>query len=106
MLMSLKDIKNKILRIAKIKDPVKCQQELIIFSKELSRPRIETRIRGNYAYFYVMEVYYDPEVKRSRERRIENLGRIKKESYQETPDKFNKLKKMSKSELKKYLEQY
>jgi hypothetical protein len=103
MLMSLKEIKNTILRIAKIKDPVKCQQELIIFAKEIRRPRIETRIRGHYAYFYVMEVYYDPEVKRSRERRIENLGRIKKESYQEDPDKF---KKMLKSELKKYLEQY
>jgi hypothetical protein len=103
MLMSLKEIKNTILRIAKIKDPVKCQQELIIFAKEIKRPRIETRTTGNYTYFYLMEVFYNPEVKRSRERRIENLGRIKKEEYQANPDKF---KKMSKSELKKYLEQY
>ena len=101
--MSLKDIKNKILRIAKIKDPEKCQQELITFAKEIKRPRIETRTRGNYTYFYLMEVFYNPEVKRSRERRIENLGRIKKEKYQANPEKF---KKMSKSDLKEYLEQY
>jgi hypothetical protein len=53
-----------------------------------------------------MRVFYNPEVKRSRERRIENLGRIKKESYQENPDKFKEMLKMSKLELKKYLEQY
>jgi hypothetical protein len=101
--MSLKDIKNTILRIAKIKDPLKCQKELIAFAGELRRPRIETRTTGNYTYFYEMRVFYNPEVKRSRERRIENLGRIKKEEYQANPNKF---KTMSKSELKKYLEQY
>lgn len=103
MLMSLKEIKNTILRIAKIKDSVKCQQELIIFAKELKRPRIETRASGNFIYFYEMELFYNPEVKGKRERVVENLGRIKKESYQGNPDKF---KSMSKSELKKYLEQY
>ena len=103
MFMSLREIKNTILRIAKIKDPVKCQQQLIIFAKEIKRPRIETRTTGNYTYFYEMRVFYNPEVKRSRERRIENLGRIKKEEYQKNPNKF---KTMSKSELKKYLEQY
>ena len=106
MLMSLKEIKNTILWIAKIKDPVKCQQELIIFAKEIKRPRIETRTSGNYIYFYEMKLYYDPEVKGKRERVVENLGRIKKESYQENPDKFKKMLKMSKSELRKYLEQY
>jgi hypothetical protein len=101
--MSLKDIKNRILRISKIKDSLKCQQELIVFAKELKKPRIETRTTGNYTYFYEMEIFYNPEVKGKRERVVENLGRIKKEEYQENPDKF---KKMSKSELKKYLEQY
>ncbi len=103
MRMSLKEIKNTILRIAKIKDPIKCQQELIIFAKVIKRPRIETRTRGNYTYFYEMEVFYNPEVKGKRERRKENIGRIKKEEYQANPDKF---KSMLKSELKKYLEQY
>lgn len=101
--MSLKEIKNKILQIAKIKDPLKCQQEVIIFAKELKRPRIETRTRGNYTYFYEMEIFYNPEVKDKRERVIENIGRIKKEEYQKNPGKF---KTMSKSELKKSLEQY
>ena len=102
-LMSLKDIKNRILRISKIKDPVKCQQELITFAKEIKQPRIEPRPSGNYVYFYEMKLFYNPEVKEKREKRLENIGRIKKEEYQENPDKF---KKMSKSELKKYLEQY
>ncbi|MBA7498757.1 hypothetical protein ES704_01494 [subsurface metagenome] len=53
-----------------------------------------------------MEIFYNPEVKGKRERVVENLGRIKKESYQENPDKFKKMLKMSKSELRKYLEQY
>lgn len=103
MLMSLKEIKNTILWIAKIKDTVKCQQELILFAKELKRPRIEPRTRGNYTYFYEMEIFYNPEVKGKRERVKENIGRIKKEEYQKNPNKF---KIMSKSELKKYLEQY
>ena len=103
MLMSLKDIKNRILRIAKIKDPLKCQQELIVFAKELKKPRIEPRTRGNYTYFYEMEIFYDPVVKAGREKIKENIGRIKKEEYQENPNKF---KTMSKSELKKYLDQY
>ena len=103
MLMSLKEIKNTILRIAKIKDPLKCQQELIVFAKELKKPRIEPRTSGNYIYFYEMELFYNPEVKGKRERRKENIGRIKKEEYQENPNKF---KTMSKSELKKHLEQY
>ena len=103
MLMSLKDIKNRILRISKIKDPLKCQQEVIVFAEELRRPRIETRTRGNYTYFYEMEIFYDPVVKAGREKVKENIGRIKKEEYQENPNKF---KSMSKSELKKYLEQY
>ena len=103
MLMSLKDIKNRILRISKIKDPLKCQQEVIVFAEELRRPRIETRTRGNYTYFYEMEIFYDPVVKAGREKVKENIGRIKKEVYQENPDKF---KTMSKSELKKILEQY
>lgn len=103
MLMSLKDIKNKIFRIAKIKDSLKCQQELIVFAEELRRPRIETRTTGNYTYFYEMELFYDPEVKGKRERRLKNLGRIKKEEYQENPDKY---KNLSKKELKNILEQY
>ena len=103
MLMSLKDIKNRILRISKIKDPLKCQRDLIAFAKELKKPRIEPRTTGNYTYFYEMEIFYNPEVKGKRERRKENIGRIKKEEYQANPDKF---KSMSKSELKKYLEQY
>lgn len=106
MLMSLKEIKNTILRIAKIKDPVKCQQEVIIFAKEIKRPRIETRTSGNFIYFYEMELFYNPEVKGKRERVVENIGRIKKESYQENPEKFKELKKMSIPELRKYLEQY
>ena len=100
------DIKNRILRIAKIKDPVKCQKELLIFAKEIKRPRIETRTRGNYIYFYKMELFYDPEVKGKRERVVEKLGRIKKEEYQANPDKFKELKKMSIPELRKYLELY
>ncbi len=101
--MSLKDIKNKIFQIAKIKDPLKCQRDLIAFAKELKKPRIEPRTTGNYTYFYEMEIFYDPVVKAGRERVKENIGRIKKEEYQANPDKF---KTMSKSELKKYLEQY
>ncbi len=103
MLMSLKSIKNRILRIAKIKDAVKCQQELKVFAKELKKPRIETRTSGNYTYFYETILFYNPEVKAKREKIKENIGRIKKEEYQENPEKF---KTMSKSELKKYLEQY
>ena len=101
--MNLKEIKNTILRIAKIKDPLKCQRELLLLAEVLKRPRIETRTRGNYTYFYEMEIFYNPEVKGKRERIKENIGRIKKEEYQENPDKF---KTMSKSELKKSLEQY
>ena len=101
--MSLKEIKNRIYEISKIKDALKCQQELIVFAKELKNPRIEPRTSGNYIYFYEMEIFYNPEVKGKRERVKENIGRIKKEEYQENPDKF---KSMSKSELKKYLEQY
>ena len=101
--MSLKEIKNRIYKISKIKDALKCQQALIVFAKELRMPRIETRTRGHYTYFYEMEIFYNPEVKDKRERVKENIGRIKKEEYQENPDKF---KSMSKSELKKYLEQY
>ena len=101
--MSLKDIKNKILQIAKIKDPLKCQQEVKIFAKELKKPRIEPRKSGNYIYFYEMELFYNPDVKDKREKRKENIGRIKKEEYYKNPNKF---KTMSKSELKKYLEQY
>ena len=50
-----------------------------------------------------MELFYDPVVKAKREKIKENIGRIKKEEYQENPNKF---KTMSKSELKKHLEQY
>lgn len=101
--MNLKELKNNVLRIAKIKDPVKCQRELIELAEILKLPRIEPRTSGNWTYFYEMVLFYSPEVKDKRERRIENIGRIKKEEYQANPDKF---KAMSKSELKKYLEQY
>ena len=50
-----------------------------------------------------MLIFYNSKVKGKRGRVIENIGRIKKEEYQENPTKF---KKMSKSELKKYLKQY
>ncbi len=50
-----------------------------------------------------MEAYYDKEVKEKRARIIGNLGRIKIEDYEANPDK---VKKMSKEELKEYLEQY
>lgn len=101
--MKYEQLKKATLRIAKIKDPLKCQRELIELAEVLKRPRIETRTRGNYTYFYEMELFYNPEVKGKRERVIEKIGRIKKEEYQANPSKF---KSMSKSELKKTLEQY
>lgn len=101
--MDLKSLKFEILRIANIKDPVKCQEELMALVEILKQPRIEPRTRGNYTYFYEMKIFYSPEVKGKRGRRTENLGRIKKEIYQENPGKF---KAMSKTELKEVLEQY
>lgn len=50
-----------------------------------------------------MELFYNPEVKGKRERVTEKIGRILKEEYWVNPAKY---KKMSISELKKYLEQY
>jgi hypothetical protein len=69
----------------------------------LSRPKVEARKRGNYYYFYEVEIYYNPEVKAKRERIIGKLGRISVEDYEKDREK---IKKMGKKELLEFLEEY
>ncbi len=68
------------LRIPQYKDLT--LEEIKKLDKILSKVKIEVRKRGNYAYFYEMEAYYDKDVKEKRAKVIGNLERIKLEEYE------------------------
>lgn len=96
-------VKKEIFRIANIKIPEVALQEIKKLNQKVNGPKIQYRKRGNYIYFYVMVIAYDPSVKEGRRKIKEKLGRISIEKYESNK---NKITRMSKEELKKYLEQY
>jgi predicted metal-dependent hydrolase len=97
------EVKDEISRIAAIENPEVCQDEIRKLDRELGAPKIKPVKRGNFYYIYEIEYYYDTETQHSRERIIENLGRIDIEDYENNKDKISRMKK---SELKSFLEQY
>ena len=101
--MRLKEIKAEIHRIANLNDSQKALEEIKEWDKQVSKPKVGARKRGNYYYFYEVEIYYNPEVKAKRERVIGKLGRIQIDDYEKNKDK---IKKMGKEELIGFLEQY
>lgn len=97
------EVKDEISKIAAIEDPEVCQDEVRELNNKLSAPKIKSVKRGNYYYLYVIEYYYDTEAQHSRERIVENLGRIEIDKYKKNKTEISR---MNLSELKKLLEQY
>ncbi|MFW9972793.1 MAG: hypothetical protein ACFFDF_21585 [Candidatus Odinarchaeota archaeon] len=96
-------VKKEISRIANLKDPEKALEELKKLDQKVNGPKIKTRKRGNYIYFYVMNTFYDSSVKEGRRKIKEKLGRISIEKFESNK---KKIKEMSSEELKNYLEKY
>lgn len=96
-------VKEEISRIANIEIPEVALHEIKKLNQKVNGPKIQHRERGNYIYFYVMDLVYDPSVKGGRRKIKEKLGKISIEKYESNK---NKIKQMSKEELKKYLDQY
>ena len=103
MNLKYKEVQSEVNRISKLNDPKKALQEIINLDEKMSKPKIQTRKRGNYYYFYEMEAFYDKEVKDKRVRVIDKLGRMKIEDFKSNKDK---IKELSIEELKNLLEQY
>lgn len=103
-----RSVKEEVSQIANLDIPEGCQNCEILkriqnLDKKLNAPKIQYRKRGNYYYFYVMVIVYNPSVKEGRRKIKEKLGRISIEKYESNK---NKITRMSKEELQKYLEQY
>ena len=98
-----KFVKEEIFRIANITLPEMAFQEIKKLNKFVNGPKIEYRDSGNYYYFYIMKWVYDPDKKKGRRIKVENLGRISREKFESNK---KKLLKMSREELKEYLEDY
>jgi len=96
-------IKEEIFRIANITIPEVVLQEIKELNEKVNGPKIKYRVSGNYAYFYIMDLVYDPSVKGGRRKRKENLGKISKNKFESNK---KTILKMSKEELKKTLEAY
>jgi hypothetical protein len=104
--MKFEDIKKEISQIAKLDCP-EALQRMKHLDERINSPKIQKRLRGNYQYFYEVQIEYRPEVRHSREKVIENLGRIEKQAYLENKKTLDMLQKEgNKEELIKYLEQY
>ena len=103
MNLKYKEVQSEVNRISKLNDPKKALQEIINLDERMSQPKVQTRKRGNYCYFYEMEAFYDKEVKGKRARVIDKLGRMKIEDFEVNKDK---IKELSIEELKDLLEQY
>jgi len=96
-------VKEELFRIAHIKNPEVALQEIKKLNQKVNGPKIQHREIGNFVYFYVMESVYRPSVREGRREITEKLGKISIEKYESNK---NKIKKMSKEELKNYLDQY
>lgn len=103
IILKFNEVKDEISRIAAIKDPEVCQEEIKKLDGRLSAPKLKKVKRGNYYYFYEIEYYYDKTAQHSRERVIKNLGRIEVSDYKKNKAKIPRMKKL---ELREYLEQY
>jgi len=97
--MNIKQIKEEINRISKIKDPVQCQEEIRMLNKKIGKVFI-AQIRGNYAYFYKIKYSWNPEKKRSVKKISTALGKMPKNEYLKDKDK---IKRLPINELKKII---
>jgi hypothetical protein len=97
------EIKAEISRIAEIKDPELCKDEVQALNSKLNIPKLKKVKSGGYYYFYEVEYYYDTDAQHSRERVIEKLGRIEIEDYKKRSPLIDKMKKQG---LKNFLEKY
>jgi len=103
IILKFAEVKKEISKIAAIENSDLCQEEIKKLDRKLHAAKIKKVKRGNYYYFYEIEYYFDKIVQHSRERVIENLGRIETSDYDRDKSKIDRMKK---SELKNYLEQY
>ncbi|MFO8020657.1 MAG: hypothetical protein R6U96_18685 [Promethearchaeia archaeon] len=71
--MQFKKLKQEVIRISKIKDPKEALREIRDLAARIQRKKLEAIPSGNKIYFYEIENYYDPNLKRS-SKRSKSLG--------------------------------
>jgi len=98
--LKFNEVKDEISRIAAIVNPEICQDELKKLDKKLSAAKIKKVKQGDYYYFYEIEYYYDTQAQHSRERILRKIGQLPGDQYKKNK---NKIDKMTKKELKKFL---
>jgi len=79
--LKFETVKREISRIAELEDATKSQEEVRSLDKKLKAPKLQWRIKGNYAYCYVMRAKYDRNMKQTRWIRVKNLGKMDKVKY-------------------------
>ncbi|KKN37586.1 hypothetical protein LCGC14_0761920 [marine sediment metagenome] len=99
--MKFQEVKNEILRIAQISDPLKVVEEVKKLHYELfERPKIKRPVkRGNFYYFYLIKSYD----KKGHEILGKKLGRISIQDYEENEEIIEQYRKAGNIEkLQKY----
>ncbi len=103
--MKFHEVKNEILRIVQISDPLKVVEEVKKLHYELfERPKIKRPVkRGNFYYFYLIKSYD----RKGNEIIEKNLGRISIQDYEENEDVIEQSRKAGNiEELQKYTQLY
>ena len=103
--MKFHEVKNEILRIVQISDPLKVVEEVKKLHYELfERPKIKRPVkRGNFYYFYLIKRYDN----KGHEIMGKNLGRIPIQDYEKNEEIIEQHRKAGNiEELQNYTQPY
>ena len=89
--MKITTIKERIEKIDQMDDDSKKIRALHRLSSELKEPKVESRIRGNFVYFYQMRGYYDSYTKKWLYTNEKALGKLPLSLYQKNKSKIDKM---------------